>query len=81
MYQKLFQITLVVVLVVVSVAVLAMIISVIMSTLSPQMMAESGGISAAAGGVTTKQLGFMIIAASLVIAGLYLYVRRGRFRR
>ena len=79
--QKLFQATLLVFLVVVSIAVLAMVITMIMSMLAPQMMAESGGISAGVGGVTTKQLGFMIVAASLVIAGFYLFVRRRRFRR
>ncbi|HKR10809.1 MAG TPA: hypothetical protein VJT15_02035 [Pyrinomonadaceae bacterium] len=79
--QRLFQATLLVFLVVVSIAVLAMVITMIMSMLGPQMMAESGGISAGVGGVTTKQLGFMIVAASLVIAGFYLFVRRRRFRR
>jgi hypothetical protein len=81
MFQKLFQASLLVFLVVVSIAVLAVVISVIMSLLSPQMMAESNGITAIAGGVSTRQIGFMIIAASLVIAGFYLYARRGRFRR
>lgn len=79
--QKLFQATLVVFLAAVSIAVLAMIISVIMSMLSPQMVAESNGITVIAIGVSTRQIGFMIVAASLVIAGLYLFVRRRRFRR
>ena len=79
--QKLFQATLVVFLAAVSIAALAMIISVIVSMLSPQMVAESNGITAVAIGVSTRQLGFMIVAASLVIAGLYLFVRRRRFRR
>lgn len=79
--QKLFQATLVVFLAAVSIAVLAMIISVIMSMLSPQMVAESDGITVIAIGVSTRQIGFMIVAASLVIAGLYLFVRRRRFRR
>jgi nitrate reductase gamma subunit len=79
--QKLFQATLVVFLAAVSIAVLAMIISVIMSMLSPQMVAESNGITVIAIGVSTKQIGFMIVAASLVIAGLFLFVRRRRFRR
>ena len=79
--QKLFQATLVVFLAAVSIAALAMIISVVVSMLSPQMVAESNGITAVAIGVTTRQIGFMIVAASLVIAGLYLFVRRRRFRR
>ena len=84
MYQKLFQVTLVVLLVVVSVAVLAVVGSVAMSLLSP----GTSGIAAGSGGfsfhiitVTKKQLGFMIVAASLIIAGFYLYTRRSRFRR
>lgn len=81
MFQKLFQASLVVFLVMVSIAVLAVVISVVMSMVSPHLMAESNGIVAIPGGVSTKQLGFMIIAASLIIAGFYLYARRGRFRR
>jgi hypothetical protein len=81
MFQKLFQASLVVFLVMVSIVALAVVISVIMSMLSPQILAESGGISSWAGGVSSKQLGLMIIAGSLIIAGFYLYARRGRFRR
>lgn len=81
MYQKLFQITLVVFLIAVSIATLAMVISVIMSVFAPDLMAESGGISVGAGGLTDRQLGLMVMAASLIIAGFYLFVRRRRFRR
>lgn len=81
MFQKLFHASLLVFLVMVSIAVLAVVISVIMSMIAPQMMAESGGIAAAGGGVTTKQIGLMVVAGSLIIAGFYLYARRGRFRR
>jgi nitrate reductase gamma subunit len=81
MFQKLFHASLVVFLVMVSIAVLAVVISVVMSMIAPQMLAESAGISAGSGGVTTKQLGLMIVAGSLIIAGFYLYARRGRFRR
>ena len=87
MYQKLFQVTLVVLLVVVSVTVLAVVGGVVMSLLTTTT-AGSSGISAGAGGfsfhviaITTKQLGLMIVAASLIIAGFYLYTRRNRFRR
>lgn len=81
MFQKLFHASLVVFLVMVSIAILAVAISVIMSMISPQMLAESGGIGAGGGGVTTKQIGLMVVAGSLIIAGFYLYARRGRFRR
>ena len=85
MYSRLFQVTLVVLLVVVSVAVLAVVGGVVMSLLTTTTVS---GISAGSGGfsfnviaVTTKQLGLMIVAASLIIAGYYLYTRRNRFRR
>jgi len=81
MYQRLFQITIVLFLVVVSVAVLGLAISVLMSMLSPQLMAESSGIFVISGGVTIKQLGYIIVAGSLVVAGFFLFFRRRRFRR
>lgn len=86
MYQKLFQVTLVVLLVVVSVAVLGVVGSVVIS----MFLSSSGtnGISAGGGGfsfhiiaISARQLGLMIVAGSLIIAGLYLYARRNRFRR
>lgn len=84
MYRKLFQVASVVCLVVVTVAVLAVIGSVIMSMLSH----PTGGVGAGTGGfsfhiisISQKQLGLMIVAASLIIAGFYLYRRRSRFRR
>jgi hypothetical protein len=81
MYQKLFQVTLVVFLVAVSVVALAIVISVVMSMFSPRMMAHTDGISVVAGGASMRLLGFMVIAVSLAIAGFYLFVRRRRFRR
>jgi LPXTG-motif cell wall-anchored protein len=81
MYQKLFQITLVLLLIVISIAMLGLLVSVILSMFSSQMIAESSGISAGAGGITSRQLGYMVIGASLVIAGFYLFFRRRRFRR
>lgn len=81
MYQKLFQIALVLFLVVVSVAMLGMLITFILNTFSSPLLARDHSIVFAVGGVSTRQIGFMIVAASLVIAGLYLFVRRRRFRR
>lgn len=81
MYQRLFQISIVLFLVVVSIAVLGLAISVVMSMLSPQLMAETNGIYVISGGVTTRQLGYIIVAASLVVAGFFLFFRRRRFRR
>ncbi len=87
MYRKLFQVTLVVCLVAVTVAALAVIGGVIRSLLSPTMIGTEGigagtrGFSFHAISISSKQLGFMIVAASLIIAGFYLYRRRSRFRR
>lgn len=84
MFRKLFQVAVLVCLVVVTVAALAVIGGVILSVVSQ----PNGGISAGSGGasfqiisISKKQLGFMIVAASLIIAGFYLYRRRSRFRR
>ena len=81
MYQKLFQITVVLVLAVVSVAVLGLAISVLMSALSHELMAESRGIVISVGGLSDRKLGYIIIAASLIVAGFFLFFRRRRFRR
>jgi LPXTG-motif cell wall-anchored protein len=81
MYQKLFQITIVLFLVIVSVAMVGLVATVIMSAFRPTLLAESGGISAVAGGVSESMIGYMVIAASLIIAGFYLFFRRRRFRR
>jgi multisubunit Na+/H+ antiporter MnhC subunit len=81
MYQKLFHITLVLFLVVVSVATLAVVITAIMSAFSSAPLAGGYGITFAVGGGTARQVGFMIVAASLVVAGVYLFWRRRRFHR
>ena len=82
MYQKLFQITVVLFFAVVSIAMLAIAVLVILGSASSlELIAGTGGISASMGGMTIKQLGLMIVAASLIIAGLYIFVRRRRFHR
>lgn len=81
MYPKLFKISVVLFLAVVSIAVLGLVISMLMSMLSPQLMAETDGIIVIAGGLSDRQLGYIIIAASLVVAGFFIFFRRRRFRR
>lgn len=81
MYPKLFKLSVVLFLAVVSIAVLGLVISMLMSMLSPQLMAESDGIIVIAGGLSDRQLGYIIIAASLVVAGFFIFFRRRRFRR
>jgi hypothetical protein len=79
--QRLFQITLVLFLAVVSIVVLGLAISIVMSMFFANVTAHSGGISIAAGGLTNRQLGAIIIAASLIVAGCFLFFRRRRFHR
>ncbi len=81
MYPKLFKISVVLFLAVVSITVLGLVISMLMTLLSPQLMAESDGIIVIAGGLSDRQLGYIIIAASLVVAGFFIFFRRRRFRR
>lgn len=81
MYPKLFKISVVLFLAVVSIAVLGLVISMLMELLSPQLMAETDGIIVTAGGLNDRQLGYIIIAASLVVAGFFIFFRRRRFRR
>ena len=81
MYPKLFKISVVLFLAVVSIAVLGLVINMLMSLLSPQLMAETDGIIVIAGGLSDRQLGYIIIAASLVVAGFFIFFRRRRFRR
>ena len=81
MYPKLFKISVVLFLAVVPIAVLGLVISMLMELLSPQLMAETDGIIVIAGGLSDRQLGYIIIAASLVVAGFFIFFRRRRFRR
>lgn len=85
MFQKLFQVTLVIFVVIFSVVALAIIGSLLLSLISARMMtgtgAGSGGISTFTYAITQRQMALMVVAASLIIGGFYLYVRRNRFRR
>lgn len=81
MDQKLFQITMVLFLVVVSIAMVAVLITAILSAVPLPMLAQEYGIVVSVGGISERRFGLMIIAASLVIAGFYLFFRRRRFRR
>ena len=81
MYQKLFQITIVLFLVVVSIAAVAMIVTALLSSFSSPLLARDEGIVFVVGGLSERRLAYMIVAASLLIAGFYLFFRRSRFRR
>ena len=84
MFQKLFQVTLVIFVVIFSVLALAIIGSLLMSLISGRIMAGSAGgagIGSFSYAITQRQMALMVVAASLIIGGFYLYVRRNRFRR
>lgn len=84
MFQKLFQVTLVVFVVIFSVLVLAIVGGLIMSLISARMLAGTaggGGARTITYAITQRQMALMVVAASLIIGGVYLYVRRSRFRR
>jgi hypothetical protein len=81
MYQKLFQIAIVLFLVAVSIVGVAMIVTALMGSLSTPLLARDHGIAFAVGGGDFRWFGYMIIAGSLLIAGFYLFIRRRRFRR
>lgn len=81
MYQKLFQVTIVLFFVVVSIAAVAMIVTALLSTFSSPLLARDEGIVIVVGSVSTRWLGYMIVAGSLIVAGFYLFIRRRRFRR
>jgi hypothetical protein len=82
MYQKLFQITLVLLLVAVSIAMVGLVINAVLSAMSSSpLLARDQDVVFVVASVSMRQIGFMIVAASLVIAGFYLFFRRGRFRR
>jgi len=82
MYQKLFQITLVLLLVAVSIAMVGLVINAVLSAMSSSpLLARDQDVVFVVASVSMRQIGFMIVAATLVIAGFYLFFRRGRFRR
>jgi hypothetical protein len=80
-YQKLFQITIVFFLVIVSIVTAAMIVTALVNVFASPMLAQGHGIVFVVGAVSARQFLFMIVAASLLIAGFYLFFRRRRFRR
>ena len=81
MYQKLFQISIVLFLVVMSIAAIAILVMGFLSEFPGPLLARDEGIAVVAGGISEKLFAYMIVAASLLIAGLYVVLRRKRFRR
>ena len=81
MYQRLFKISIVLFFVMVSIAIVAMIVTALLSSFASPMLARHEGAVFALTGLELRRFGYMIIAGSLVIAGLYVFMRRRRFRR
>jgi hypothetical protein len=77
MFQKLFNIAVVVFLVIVSFAVLAFLFRGLISTFSTPKITESNGKTAVAGGVSEKWLRLVFLLTVLVGSG-YLYLRGRR---
>ena len=80
MYQKLFQITIVLFFVVVSIAALAVLATALLGIFSSPLLARGHGIVSVEGGVSARRLGYMIVAGSLLVAGFYVFIRRSRLR-
>jgi hypothetical protein len=79
--KSLFQITLVVFVVLITVAFLTFLLIGMVNVLAPHEVAETGGVSAWAGGVSFRVLYFLLLAAAFLIAGLYFYLRRRKLHR
>ena len=77
MFQKLFNIVVVVFLVVVSLAVLAFLFRGLISTFTAPLMTGSHGISAVAGGVSERWIR-LVFLLTVLIGGGYLYLRGRR---
>ena len=52
----------------------ALVINAVLSRCFRHILARDTGIVFVVGGVSIRQIGFMIVAASLVIAGFYLFL-------
>ncbi|HEX5833888.1 MAG TPA: hypothetical protein VFY34_08545 [Pyrinomonadaceae bacterium] len=79
MFQKLFNIAVVVFLVVVSLAVLAFLFRGLLSTFSSPLLTDTNGVTAVAGGVSEKYLR-LVFLLSVLIGGGYLYLRGRKSR-
>lgn len=80
MFQKLFNIAVVILFVVVSLAILGFLFRGIFWTLTSPLMTDSSGISAVSGGVSEKWLRIALVL-TVLIGGGYLYLRGRRKSR
>jgi hypothetical protein len=80
MFLKVFHVTVVLFLAIISIALLAFVFTGLFSLLDSPMLSGGSGISAVAGGLSAKLFGFLVIAGSLLVAGVYLFLRRRKLR-
>jgi hypothetical protein len=79
MFQKLFHIMLVFLLALLSVVFIAFLLTGVLSMFGPPMLSGSYGISAGAGGLSARRFNFLVLAATLLVCGVYFFLRhRGR---
>jgi MYXO-CTERM domain-containing protein len=81
MYQKLFNITLILVLAIVSIAFFAFLLTGVMSMFQTPVVAGHYGITFSVGGVSARWFTYLLMAAVLLIGGILLWRRRRRFHR
>lgn len=79
MFQKLFNIAVVVFLVIVSLAVLAFLFRGLLSTVASPLLTNSDGVVAVAGGASEKYLR-LVFLLTVLIGGGYLYLRGRKSR-
>ena len=78
MLQKLFHITLVIFLAIISVTFIAFLLTGLLSIFDVPMLSGSNGIAAVGGGLSVRRFNFLVLAATVVICGVYFLWRRRR---
>lgn len=79
--QKLFEVTLVLFLAIVSVVFLAILLTGLLSVFQTPLLAREQGITFVVTGVSVRRLKYLVLAATLLVCGVYLFWRRRRFHR
>lgn len=81
MYQRLFQVTLVLFLAIVSIAFLAILLTGLMSLWQSPLLAGSFGFTFAVSASAIRRFTFLVAAAVLLMGGILLWRRRRRLHR
>ena len=80
MFLKLFHATVVVFLAIISIVLFAVLLTGLISIIESSMLGGGYGITAVSGGVSERLFRFLVIAGSLLVAGVFLLWRRRRLR-